>query len=275
MRSLVKRFFNVFGLDLQRRQPAALRIRTTLRGALGQVSRLGFKPQTVIDVGVAFDTRELYEEFSQASILLIEPLVEFEPALQRICETYDAHYVLAAASDKRGTAILNVHDDKLDSSSLQKEAEGPAVDGTARAVPTVTIDQVCLERKLAGPFLIKADVQGAELLVLDGAVKTLEDTEVAILEVSLFNVYRGGPDFFDVVSNMKKRGFVAYDIFGLHYRPFDNALCQIDMMFVRDGSRLREFHGYATPEQRGAMAYKLDGKGRPVAQHADSRRGGA
>jgi FkbM family methyltransferase len=272
VKSLVKRFFNIFGLDLQRKQPAALRIRTSLRGALGQVSRLGFKPRTIIDVGVAFDTRELYEEFSQATILLIEPLVEFEPTLQRICETYDAQYVLAAASDKRGTAILNVHDDKLDSSSLQKESEGPRVDGTARAVPTVTIDQVCLERKLAGPFLVKADVQGAELLVLDGAVKTLEDTEVAILEISLFNIFKGGPDFFDVVTSMKKRGFVAYDIFGLHYRPFDNALSQIDVMFVRDGSRLREFHGYATPEQRRAIAYKSDGNGRLVAQHPDSCR---
>lgn len=274
VKSVVKRLFGVFGLDLQRRQPEAVRIRMSLRGALRQVIRLGFSPRTVIDVGVAFETRELYEEFSNATVLLIEPLTEFEPALRRICERYKAHYVLAAASDKQGTAILNVHDEKLDSSSLRKETEGPSVDGTPREVPTVTIDQVCLERKLSGPFLIKVDVQGAEVLVLDGAVNTLKETEVVILEMSLFGCFKGGPQFFDVVSYMNDRGFVAYDIFGLLYRPFDNALSHMDMMFVRDSSRLREFHGYATPEQRRAMGYKLDAKGQPVGQHLHLRHGG-
>ena len=44
----------------------------------------------------------------------------------------------------------------------------------------------------------------------------------------------GGPQFFDMVHWMKQSRFVAYDIFGFHYRPLDNALCQVDMAFVRE-----------------------------------------
>ncbi len=76
--------------------------------------RLGFHPRTVIDAGVATQTPELYEEFRGASILLIEPLAEFEPFLSQICSAYRAQYVLAAA-------VLNVLADKV-SSSLRPRA---------------------------------------------------------------------------------------------------------------------------------------------------------
>jgi hypothetical protein len=69
-----------------------------LAGGLAQLTRLGFKPNTVIDVGVAKATSELYGSFPEASLLLIEPLVEFEPFLKKICSTYNAQYVLADAA---------------------------------------------------------------------------------------------------------------------------------------------------------------------------------
>lgn len=108
----------------------------------------------MIDVGVAYHTQELYEEFREANILLIEPLAEFEPFLRKICATYNAQYVLAAAAETAGMAVLNVHRDKV-GSSLLKELEGAAVDGAPRQVPVVTIDEVCAEKNLNGPYLSK------------------------------------------------------------------------------------------------------------------------
>jgi FkbM family methyltransferase len=224
-----------------------------MAASLRQLVRLGFKPQTVIDVGVAYETTELYQEFRDANILLIEPLVEFEPFLCKICNTYKAQYVLAAAGETAGTAVLNVHPDKF-GSSLLKEVEGSSVDGIPREVPVVTVDQVCSEKKLKGPYLIKVDVQGAELKVLAGASRTLQETEAIILEATLFETFVGGPPLCDVLLRMKQLGFVVYDVYGFLYRPFDNALCQLDIVFVRDKGPFRTSHVYATPEQRAHLS---------------------
>jgi FkbM family methyltransferase len=243
-----KKLFGAVGLDIRKARPEGLP-RASMRGALRQLAGLGLAPRTVIDVGVAYQTAELYEEFPNACFLLIEPLAEFEPFLRKICEQYKAEYVLAAAGESSGTAALNIHGDKT-GSSLLKEAEGTAVDGTPRQVPVITIDEVCLEKQLVGPYLLKVDVQGAELRVLEGARRTLEATDAVILEVSLFGFLIGGPQFYDVVARMKEFGFVAYDVCGFLYRPLDNALAQMDIVFVRDPGMFRASHCYATAEQR-------------------------
>src|SRR5262250_1054331 len=103
--------------------------RASMRGALRQLKRLGLAPGTVIDVGVATQTTDLYQEFPGVPLLLIEPLNEFEPFLRKIVGRYNAQYVLAAAGERRGTAVLNVHPDKV-GSSLLREVEGQSVDGT-------------------------------------------------------------------------------------------------------------------------------------------------
>jgi FkbM family methyltransferase len=252
---LVVRLFNAFGLDIRRLRPATTP-RASMAGGLAQLARLGFQPRTIIDAGVANATPELYETFRDASILLIEPLIEFEPFLRQICSTYKAQYVLAAAGQTPGSATFHVHDDKF-SSSLLSEVEGASVDGTPRTVPVVTIDQQCAEKSLTGPFLVKLDVQGAELQVLAGATRTLQQTEAVILEVTLFGTMIGGPQFYDIMHFMKQSGFVAYDVFAVNYRPLDGALAQVDMIFVREDGPFRRSHAFATPEQRQAQTREM------------------
>jgi FkbM family methyltransferase len=264
-----KKIFKSMGLEV-RRVPAhsdtpatPIVERATLRGTLQQLVKLGAKPKTVIDVGVAFETRELYEEFPGAEFLLVEPLVEFEPFLKKICAKHKAQYVLAAAGDAAGAVTLNVHTDQLYCSSLFRETEGATVDGVPREVPMVTIDELCAERKLSGPYVLKIDVQGAELRVLDGAKRTLAECEVVILEVTLFGTMIGGPQFADVVKYMQERGFVVYDMWGMLYRPLDEALAQVDIAFMRADSVLRKNQAFATPEQRKGFAWNLEDKNLP------------
>lgn len=258
VRKAIWRGFGALGLDVRRRRSLDQEgpPRGTMAGALRQLARIGLAPNTVIDVGAASHTQELYEAFPRSAMLLIEPLVEFEPALRKICATYDAQYVLAAAGERSGVATLNVHPG-LFGSSLLNEVEGAAVDGTPREVSIVTIDQVCAEKGLRGPYVIKADVQGAELQVLAGATQTLRDTEAVILEASLFGFYLGGPQLYDVISRLKEFGFVAYDIYGFLYRPLDDALSQLDIVFVREESALRKSHAYATAKQREGIEREM------------------
>lgn len=244
VKSAVKRAFNTVGLDISR-----LRRRSTQEGLVDHVFRLGFRPRTVIDVGIGHGTPELYGKFPGATHLLVEPLEEYEQTIKEISRKYKTTYVIAAAGTSPGTITINVHSAR-EHSSTYKESDGGQVDGHPRTVPVVTLDQLCVERNLVGPYLVKVDVQGAELDVLNGASKVLTDTELVLLEVNLFEFYVGAPQFYDVVHFMKERGFIAYDILEGHNRPIDGALAQVDLAFVKEDGMFRKHHLYATHDQR-------------------------
>jgi len=226
--------------------------RATMGEALRHIRKVGFMPATVIDVGVAYGTKDLYNVYPEPRYLLVEPLEEYRATLEKICRRLKGEFVIAAASDQTGTVTLNVHD-ILSGSSIMRETDGAAADGKPREVPTVALDALVKEKKLAGPFLVKLDTQGAELLVLAGAVETLKQTEAVVVEVSLFKFLVGGPQLHDVVGWMHEHGFHAYDIYGGAQRPLDGSLAQVDVVFAREDGFLRKHHNFATPEQRAKI----------------------
>jgi len=235
------------------------RMRSDMDDVLRHLKSMGVNPKTVFDIGVADGTEDLYQAFPKSHFVLVEPLKEFEPYMLSMTEKYDLEYVVAAASDTEGSLAINVHPD-LCGTSLMKEVEGKPVDGEERTVPTIRLDQFSTGKGLSGPFLIKIDVQGAELKVLDGATEILGQTEAIILEVSLFGFFVGGPQFIDVVNYMQQRGFVVYEIFDARNRPLDGALGQVDMLFVKEDGVLRKNHAYANGAQREAQTKQLQKK---------------
>lgn len=223
--------------------------RNTLMEVMLHLKDTGFYPGTIIDIGVAYGTPGLYGIFKDAKYMLIEPLAEWEAVCEDICDKYNAEYIIAAAGKESGVITINVHPD-LSGSSTYNETEGEHVDGSSREVNVVTVDELFVERNLKAPVIIKIDVQGAELDVLEGAKDVLGVSEIIILEVSLFQFFREGPQFYDIVHYMKQYGFVVYDIFGGDNRLLDNALGQIDLVFVKENGLFRKSHDYASRVQR-------------------------
>ena len=232
------------------------RIRLSLGEFIEHIEKLGFRPKTVIDVGVADGTFELYGKFPEATLLLIEPLKEFEAALTTISRKFKTELVFAAADERSGSVLFNVHP-VLTGSSMLKEIEGNHVDGTPRKIEAIRIDEVCKQKHLEGPYLIKVDVQGGELRVLKGAENILSNTELIILEVQLFQFFIGGPQFYDVVNYMKERKYCVYDIFGCYYRPLDGALASVDIAFVKEDGPFRKSHHWASTQQRDLITKSL------------------
>jgi len=241
MKAAVRRAFRTFGLEINRARGQ----RMTQGAVLDHVLQLGFQPRTVIDIGVGNGTPWLYERFKESNLLLVEPLIEFKPTLDRIALEYGALYELAAAGAKSEERTINLRPDWLEASSNYNEPENLV----RRTVPVVTLDELCTKTNLSGPYLIKADVEGAELEVLDGARRILAETELIFLEVSFFEFFAGAPQFYDVVQYMKDRGFVVYDIVSGFQRPLDGALAQTDVAFVKENGMFRKSHAY---EVRGA-----------------------
>lgn len=223
--------------------------------ALLRLRDAGMVPQTVIDVGAAFGDWSVAcaGVFPQAEFVLLEPIEEYRSILEpRAAQLAHATVLTSAASNVSGTTTINVHQDFV-GSSLLNETEGGGVDGVPRAVTTRRLDDVAQSHSLQAPFLVKLDVQGAELRVLEGAEGAIESALAVLLEVSFLEFFVGGAEFARVIAHMKERGFVASDIFGLMRRPIDRALAQADVLFVREDAPVRHNPGFASPEQRRAQ----------------------
>jgi FkbM family methyltransferase len=234
------------GYDISKRYDVRYATRrSTLEDFIGHLRGLDFNPNTVIDVGVASGTPELYRGFSNSKHILIEPLEEFTPELRRIATKYNVEYVSAAAGAKPGKATFHVHTGDLEGSSLLRENDGPQVDGMPREVEVQTVDEICQRHQARGPMLLKVDVQGAEIEVLKGAEQTLYQTEVIVLECSLFKFQEGALELIDVIEYVRERGWAIYDLFGFRNRPLDGALAQLDVAFVQEKGRFRRSHRWA------------------------------
>ncbi len=254
LKNALLRFADAFGFELRRRDERPL-----LKGVLQHAKTMGLAPETVIDVGAAYGgfTATCATVFPEARYLLIEPLAEYVPSLRHICESLNrAEHIGVAAAARSGKVEINVHPD-LVGSSLFLEDEDSDVNGVPRRIPVSTLDDVVRETGADPPFLIKVDVQGAELDVIEGAKSTLSETDYLVLEVSFLQFFKDAPLFHDVISYMQSMGFLVYDIFGLAHRPLDRALAQADVVFVRQDGSLRKDHHYATRTQREILNHRL------------------
>jgi FkbM family methyltransferase len=180
--------------------------------------------------------------FTDAAFCMIEPQEEMRTHLEALCaKNTNMQYHLAAAGPMEGKMVLTLWDDLL-GSSLLPAADAQALQlGKQREVPIITIDGMLAKGRLKMPQLIKLDIQGYELEALKGAENTFGHTEAYILEVSLFPFedVPGLPQLADVVAFMYARGYVVYDFPGFARRPYDGALGQCDICFVKKEGMFR------------------------------------
>ncbi|SRR5258705_8112230 len=75
-------------------------------------------------------------------------------------------------------------------------------------VDTVTLDEFCRENNIHGIDFVHIDVQGAELMVLNGAVNSLRFIKAIWVEVSTIELYKNQPLAEDIDVFLNKSGFV-------------------------------------------------------------------
>ena len=211
----------------------------TLSGFLQNIRNNGFSPRTIVDVGanVGNWSRMAHFVFPQAQIFMLDADRENEGRLQAAC---------ADIGNKSEYAITLLGAQDKDAVTFYKMGFGSSVLPELTSFPRnqmtlamETLDGFLERREFEQPVLLKLDVQGFELEVLRGALGTLRQAELVLLEVSLLPYNDGAPLFAEVVAFMGQNGFAAFDFCGQARRQTDHALFQTDMAFVREESPLR------------------------------------
>jgi FkbM family methyltransferase len=232
---------------------------------LERLKSLGFSPQTIFDIGYASGTSHLYGIFEDARYCIIEPLEESQPLIEAKAAEYPGSVaVCAAAGAEEGTLSFGV-DPGLSGSSFFLKSKN------IREVPVTTIDALVNEHSLIGPMLMKLDVQGFELEALKGGQEALQNTEIVIVEQSLWADRKSTdlPTPFEMFAFFEEHDFTLYDIAGLLYRPRDGALAELDLVFCKKNSGLRRHATYRTPEQ---AAERLQQKRELFKQRLDTQK---
>jgi len=199
----------------------------------------GVAPATIWDVGASNGrwTRRCLPIFPTASFFCVEPLGEHEGDLKALRREHgNVGYWIGCLGAGQGSITLNA--DGAGSSILPGHLGNRY--GEQRDVKLSTLDALVSEGLCAAPDLLKIDVQGYELEVLAGAVRSLATTQAVIAEMSFTSFQEGMPLIHEVIAWMADRGFVVADILSLSVRPLDQQAAQSDVLFLKKDHPLRQ-----------------------------------
>ena len=208
--------------------------------AFKRLNEMGVPVGTVIDVGILTSTYELIKAYGNIPQILIEPIVEFEDRIRAKYDQSGVNYELikVAASDRDGETSMRTHSvrDGVDITHARM-TDATDVPGEYRTVPMLKLDTIVGERNLAKPYMLKIDVDGAELEILKGAEAILPDCSVICIETGITNI-------FERSEAICRHGFQLFDLVDICY--YDDRLVQVDAVFLN----------HRIIQERGLSVYK-------------------
>jgi len=202
---------------------------------------LGFRPKGILDIG-AFEgafARTARHFFAQSPILMLEAQPGKEVQLKAVtAQLPDVDYriVLLGAENRADVAFHHVNA-AIDSSGSSLYDEQTHYPRDTISLPMRRLDDVLAEMPGREFDLLKIDVQGAEIDVLCGGVRTLAGIEAIVIELSLLEYNKGAPLIGEVMRWLSEQGFALFDVFPLSRLPA-GALLQVDGIFLRRESSL-------------------------------------
>lgn len=203
--------------------------------SIENLKKLGFNPKTVIDVGAYKGnwTASVLGTFDSAKFLMIEAQPNLKDHLENRSKIndrvlFESTLVGAAANEKKEFTVM-----KTGSSVFEQTHEGRA-DRSKVELNSQTLDSLTSKLGLVGEYFLKMDVQGYEIEVMKGAEEVLKQTPIILLEASLLNYNRGAPLVDEIVSFLKEKGYLLFDICEFHRKSEDGVLNQVDLIFCKE-----------------------------------------
>jgi FkbM family methyltransferase len=193
----------------------------------------------IVDIGAHrgdfIDSIERHYEIGKA--VLIEPIPDLAIYLQSkfnrgnilifqnvLCDKDQESVEFQINEYEETSSLLQIKSDMVELSNVETRL-AKKVNVLAR-----TLDSIFIGTELGSIDLIKIDVQGAEHLVLKGAVNTLKVAHFVWIELSFKPLYIGSSIFHHIYEIMEANNFVLLEISPGHRSP-KNELLQADALF--------------------------------------------
>jgi FkbM family methyltransferase len=187
------------------------------------------KPKVIFDIGSCdgLDSIKYAQKFQNALIYSFEPILKNIDLINTNILKYDIKNIIIecfAFSNKKGNAIFHLSSGKPEEFSNSNWDFGNKSSSllepnlTMEVLPwlefnesieveTNTIDNYCTNKDIKNIDFIHMDVQGAELMVLEGAKSKINKIKMIWLEVEKIELYKNQPLKNDVENFLMKNGF--------------------------------------------------------------------
>ena len=205
---------------------------------LNLLKNKNFSPYYIVDVGCGYGewTKKLLNIFPMSNFYLYDADKNNSEKLNILKKKYEnINFKVCLLSDDCRT--YNFYNMGYGSSIFEEQTSHSR---NIEKISSTTLNhELPDELKNQTNNLIKLDVQGSELKVLEGLKDTINSFEVIILEVSIHNYNKDSPLFDKVMNYMNEKNYRLYDLFDLKRLGNNNSfLVQFDCVFVRKNSKL-------------------------------------
>ena len=161
--------------------------------------------------------------FPQSTIYCFEPFPDSFHKLNRLCRdaSIKAHQI--AFSDKEGKTTFHINVDSSCNSLLPPTESdfkcylAKSIKDGEIQVETNTLDNFCAGAKISCIDILKLDVEGAEVKVLEGASRMLSEQAIKLIysEVMFIPHYDGGCMFHELAAFLNRHGYTLFNLYHL------------------------------------------------------------
>ena len=190
-----------------------------------RLKEYGVQLHNIIDVGCHQGawTTKLKLIYPEANYYLIDPNNHYEEKLNVLGTFYQE--VVGQTKEKRSFNFSNLQQDSTGNSLYDENSNTPFI---KRTITTKPLQDIVPDQTYE---LIKMDVQGAELEIIEGSLELFQKTKFVQLECPVHNNNKGAPLFEHYINYMANSNFKVFDIDTIF---FNTKLMAVDFLFVNN-----------------------------------------
>ena len=192
-----------------------------------------FEPKSILDIGA--NVGQFYNESKVIFPDAYYYLIEGNDSCEIVLETLNVDYSISLLSDseKEVNFYIRKHEPRCTGNSIYREKTAFYDD-----------DQIMIEKKYTKTLssllenqtfdLIKIDVQGSEIDIINGGLDIFKNAKGVLMEVSLVEYNQDAPTKDYVYEYMDKLGFKPVELIGNLNHPITYELIQQDILFLNE-----------------------------------------